>query len=108
MNQDDRKRTLYEARQKAWRDAETDRAEAFDRGIEIGTTRGINLGVVQGRLLQMYDQIEWFLNLKFSSSGVALMSAVRRVDSLDSLLKIRDWIQAANSIEELTSKLVVE
>jgi hypothetical protein len=36
------------------------------------------------------------------------MPVVRRVESLDSLLQIRDWIQAANSIEELTRKLVVE
>jgi predicted transposase/invertase (TIGR01784 family) len=96
MNQDDRERMLYEARQKAWRDAETNRVEAFDRGID------------RGRLVQMYEQLEWFLNLKFSSSGTALMPVVRRVESLDSLLQIRDWIQAANSIEELTRKLVVE
>ncbi|KJU85483.1 Transposase (putative), YhgA-like protein [Candidatus Magnetobacterium bavaricum] len=69
----------------------------FKQGLSQGLSQGLEKGLLEG--------IELALEIKFGSTGLALMEKIGKIDNLDTLKKIKGYIREVSSIDELVRLL---
>lgn len=80
----------------------------FRQGRQRGMLEGERKGLLEGERKGLLEGIELGLELKFGSEGVALMSMVRVIDSIDKLEDFKNHIRKAASSDELKEFLMKE
>lgn len=97
MNHNDRERLLYEAHQRAWRDAVSLREDSFEEGKQAGEQIGVRKGVL--------ESIEMLLEIKFGAESLSLMDRIRPIEDLDELRKIQQLLRTVGTVEEFRDRL---
>jgi predicted transposase YdaD len=75
--------------------------EILKEGEKIGIDLGINLGIDLGIKQEIISSIEFGLELKFGSAGLALLDQIRTIDNVEILQQIKNALRTANTLEEI-------
>ncbi|RMD99811.1 MAG: hypothetical protein D6814_04895, partial [Calditrichaeota bacterium] len=81
--------------------------EGLQEGIEKGLQQGLQKGLQQGKIEGLKESIYDILEIKFAEPGLKLYEKVDKLDSLETLQKIRIALKKAKTLDEAEKAILL-